>query len=159
MNRTDTVEILTPTDREVVVTRVFHAPRNLVFDAMTTPELIKRWMLAPGRLMTVCEIDLRVGGSFHFVWSGEGKKDVGMRGVYLEVVPDNRIVNTEFWDDWDAGEIRVESVLTEDSGKTTFTTTALYPSQEVRDSVLKSGFEENATETYDRLAGMLSALE
>ena len=86
MNTTEDVKISTPTDREVVVTRKFDAPRALVFDAYTQPELLKRWYDAPGRSLVVCEIDLRVGGAYRFLWRGEGKSDVGMRGVHREVV-------------------------------------------------------------------------
>lgn len=158
MNDTETLKITTPTDREVVLTRVFDAPRNLVFDAFTRPELLKRWLRAPGRSLEICEIDLRAGGAFHHVWRGPGKKDVGMRGVYREVVPGERIVNTESWEDWDAGETLVTTRLVEHGGKTTFTSTVLFPSQEVRDTVLKSGMEPGAAENYDSLAEMLSTL-
>ena len=105
MNTTEDVKISTPTDREVVVTRTFDAPRTLVFDAYTQPELLKRWYGAPGRSLVVCEIDLRVGGAYRFLWRGEGKSDVGMRGVHREVARPERLVRTERWEDWDAGEI------------------------------------------------------
>ena len=92
MSTTEDVTISTPTDREVVVTRMFDAPRTLVFDAYTQPELLKRWYGAPGRSLVVCEIDLRVGGAYRFLWRGEGKSDVGMRGVHREVVRAERLV-------------------------------------------------------------------
>ena len=109
MDTAEDVKISTPTDREVVVTRTFDAPRTLVFDAYTQPELLKRWYDAPGRSLVVCEIDLRVGGAYRFLWRGEGRKDVGMRGVHREVVRPERLVRTETWEDWDAGEI-IETV-------------------------------------------------
>jgi len=80
----ETLKLTTPTEREVVLTRVFNASRELVFEACTVPALLMRWMEAPGRLMEVCEIDLRVGGAYRFVWRGPGKPDVGMHGVYRE---------------------------------------------------------------------------
>jgi uncharacterized protein YndB with AHSA1/START domain len=159
MTSTDSLKITTPTEREVVMTRVFDAPRRLVFDALTKPELLKRWLAAPGRSMVVCEIDLNVGGAYRFVWSGPSKSNVGTRGVYKEIVPGERLVNTESWEDWDAGEMLVTTVLTERAGKTTLTSTVLYPSQEIRDTVLKSGVEPGATENYDRLAEMLASVQ
>src|SRR5215510_3890446 len=111
MTGTATVKIATPTDREVTLTRVFAAPRQQVFEALTTPELLKRWLFAPGRSLEICDIDLRVGGSYRFVFRGPEKKDVGTRGIYREIVPSERIVNSEWWEDWDAGETIVTTVL------------------------------------------------
>jgi uncharacterized protein YndB with AHSA1/START domain len=155
MTSTDSLKITIPTDREVVLTRVFNAPRRLVFDALTRPELLKRWLTAPGRSLEVCEIDLRVGGAYRYVFRGPGKKDVGLRGVYREIVPSERLATTETWEDWDAGETLATTVLTEQDDKTTFTETMLFPSQEVRDTVLKSGLQRGASENYDRLAEVL----
>jgi uncharacterized protein YndB with AHSA1/START domain len=157
MNTPDSVTIATPTDREVVVTRAFDAPRALVFDAYTQPDLLKRWYGAPGRSLVVCEIDLRVGGAYHFVWQGPGRKDVGMRGVHREVVRPERLVRTETWEDWDAGEILETTVLTERNGITTLTSTGLYPSRDVRDAVMKAGLESGTRETFARLAEMLAS--
>ena len=151
--------ITTPTDREVVMTRTFDAPRALVFEAMTSPALLGRWLQAPGRTLAICEIDLRAGGAYRWVWKGPGRKDVGTYGVYREVVAPERIVCTELWQDWDAGETLVTNVLVERSGRTTLTSRSLFPSREVRDSVLKSGLEGNAVETYDRLAELLNTLQ
>src|SRR5258705_3366054 len=103
----ETLKLTTPTEREVVLTRVFNASRELVFEACTVPALLMRWMEAPGRTMEVCEIDLKVGGAYRFVWRGPGKPDVGMHGVYREVAPPERFVRTEAWEDWDAGELLV----------------------------------------------------
>lgn len=158
MNTTEDLEIATPTDREVVVTRTFEAPRTLVFDAYTQPELLKRWYGAPGRSLVVCEIDLRVGGAYRFLWRGEGRKDVGMRGVHREVARPERLVRTERWADWDAGEIIETVTFTELAGRTTLTSAGLYPSREVRDAVLKAGLETGTRETFGRLADVLSSL-
>ena len=154
----DEVKISTPTDREVVVTRAFDAPRTLVFDAYTQPELLKRWYGAPGRSLVVCEVDLRVGGAYHFLWRGEGRKDVGMRGVHREVVRPERLVRTERWEDWDAGEIIETVTFTERDGQTVLTSTGLYPSRDVRDAVLKAGLESGTRETFGRLADELRKL-
>ena len=150
--------ITTPTDREVVMTRTFDAPRALVFDALTTPALLRRWLQAPGRTLEICEIDLRPGGKYRSVWKGAGRKDVGTFGVYRDVIVPERIVCTEQWQDSDAGETLVTNVLVERDGRTTLTSTSLFPSREVRDSVLKSGLEPNAVETYDKLADVLASL-
>lgn len=155
---TGTVQLTTPSEREVVLTRVFDAPRKLVFDALTKPELLKRWLEAPGRTLQVCDVDLKSGGAYRFVWRGPGKPDVGMRGVHREIVPPERIVRTESWEDWDAGESLTTTVLLEEGGRTVLTTTVLFPSQEVRDTVLKSGMARGATESYDKLAECLASL-
>ncbi len=148
--------ITTPTDREVVMTRVFDAPRSLVFDALTRPELLKRWMEAPGRSLEVCDIDLRVGGAYRFVWRGPGRKDVGSRGTYLELAPPGRLVTSESWEDWDAGDTRATTVLVERQGKTTMTLTTLFPSREVRDTVLEAGLKSGAATNYEKLAEVLA---
>jgi uncharacterized protein YndB with AHSA1/START domain len=157
MTKTGTVEITTPSECEVVLTRVFNAPRTLVFDALTKPDLLKRWLQAPGRTLAICEVDLSVGGAYRFTWRGPGKKDVGTHGVYRQITRPERLVATEAWEDWDVGEMLVTTVLTEVAGRTTFTSTMLYPSREVRDAVLKSGLESGAAENYDRLAELLAA--
>jgi uncharacterized protein YndB with AHSA1/START domain len=152
----DDLAIATPSPREVVMTRTFDAPRGLVFEALTRPALLAKWLLAPGRALEVCEIDLRAGGAYRMIWRGEGRKDVGTYGVYREVVVPERLVATEAWLDWDAGETLVTTELRERGGRTQLTSTSVFPSQEIRDAVLKAGMEPNAVETYERLAGLLA---
>ncbi len=156
MKNTGTLQVTTPSDREIVLTRVFDAPRNLVFDAFTKPELLKRWFGPRGWSLIVCDVDLRVGGGFRFVMRRADGREMGMRGVYREIVPPERSVHMESFDDY-PGESQVTTVLVEQDGKTTLTATVLYPSQEVRDIVIKSGMEHGAAETYDKLAEMLAA--
>ena len=156
MKNTGTLQVTTPSDREIVLTRVFDAPRHLVFEAFTKPELLKRWFGPRGWSLVVCEVDFRVGGGFRFVLRGPDGRDMGMRGVYREIVPPERSVHMESFDDY-PGESQVTAVFVEQDGKTTLTATVLYPSQEVRDIVLKSGMEHGAAETYDKLAEMLTA--
>ena len=158
MKNTGTLKVTTPTDREIVLTRVFDAPRHLVFDAFTKAELLKRWFGPRGWSLVVCEVDLRVGGGFRFVLRGPDGTQMGMRGVYREIVPPERSGHMESFDDY-PGESQVTSVLTEDGGRTTLTATVLYPSQEVRDIVIKSGMEHGAAESYDKLAEMLASVE
>jgi uncharacterized protein YndB with AHSA1/START domain len=144
-----------PTDREIVVTRLFDAPRRMIYDAWTKPELLKRWFGPRGWSLAVCEIDLKVGGKWRFVLSGPDGKEMGMGGVYREHASPEGDVHTESFDDY-PGESLVTGVLTEHNGKTTMTATILYPSREVRDAVIKSGIEHGAAETYDKLAEMLA---
>ena len=148
-------------DREIVMTRVFHAPRKLVFDAHTKPELVKRWLLGPpGWSMPVCEIDLRVGGKYRYVWRRDKDgKEMGMGGVFREIVAPERIVNTESFDDpWYQGEAVDTLVLVEQGGKTTLTQTMLLVSREARDGILKSGMESGVAASYDRLDEILASM-
>jgi uncharacterized protein YndB with AHSA1/START domain len=156
MRNTGALKVTTPSDREIVLTRVFDAPRDLVFDAFTKPELLKRWFGPRGWSLAVCEVDLKVGGGFRFVLRGPDGSTMGMRGVYREIVPGERSVHMESFDDY-PGEAQVTSVLTEHGGRTTLTATVLYPSQQVRDAVIQSGMEHGAAESYDKLAELLAA--
>jgi uncharacterized protein YndB with AHSA1/START domain len=154
-----TLQMTTPSEREIAMTRVFDAPRRLVFDAWTKPELLKRWLgVRGGWSFAVCEVDLRVGGAYRFVWRGPNGKEMGMGGVYREIVPPERLVATEEFDDpWYEGEALYTTVFVEKGGKTTVTTTVLYASRDVRDSVLKSPMERGVAESYDRLAEILAS--
>ncbi len=157
MKNTGTLQVTMPTDREIVLTRVFDAPRSLVFDAFTKPELLKRWFGPRGWSLVVCEVELKVGGTFRFVLRGPDGTDMGMRGVYREIVPPERSVHAESFDGY-PGELVVTVALIERGGKTTLTATLLYPSQEVRDALLKSGMEHGAAGCYDRLAELLASI-
>lgn len=156
---TERLQVTTPTEREIVMTRVFDAPRRLVFDALTKPELVRRWLLGPdGWSMPVCEIDLRVGGSLRYVWRHVNGREMGMRGVFREIARPARLVHTEVFDDpWYPGEGLDTMVLVEERGKTTLTTTVRYESQETRDAVLKSGMETGVARSYDRLEEILAS--
>ena len=156
--KSGTLSITTPGDREIVMTRVFDAPRQLVFDAHTKPELLRRWFAGPpGWELVTCTIDLRVGGSYRYVWRGPDGAEMGMGGVYREIVPPERIVTSETFDQpWYPGEAQGTLVLREERGKTTLTTTVRYASREARDMVLKSGMEQGVSAGYDRLAEFLA---
>ena len=157
MLNTGTLQVTTPSDREVVLTRVFDAPRELVYDALTKPELLKRWFGPRGWSLVVCEVDLRVGGAWRFVLRGPDGSEMGMRGVYRELVRPERTVHTESFDDY-PGESVVTGVLVERDGKTTLTGTVLYESKEIRDAVIGSGMEHGAAESYDKLAELLPSV-
>jgi uncharacterized protein YndB with AHSA1/START domain len=128
----------------------------MVFEAFSKPELLKRWFGPRGWTLVTCEVDFRVGGGFRFVLRGPDGQEMGMRGVYKEIAPPERSVHMESYDDY-PGESQVTGVLVEQGGKTTLTTTVLYPSKQVRDAVLQSGMEHGAAESYDRLAEMLAS--
>jgi uncharacterized protein YndB with AHSA1/START domain len=147
----------TPSDREVVLTRVVDAPRRLVFEAWTSPEHVPHWMLGPkGWTMPVCEIDLQPGGAWHFVWCRADGSEMEMRGVYREIAPPERLVSTESWGgDWP--ETLNTLVLTEEGGQTTITLTILYPSKEARDAALRTGMKDGVAASFDRLAEHLRA--
>ncbi len=162
MKNSGTFNITARGDREIVVTRVFDAPRRLVFDAYTQPELLKKWLLGPdGWSMPVCEIDLRAGGKYRYVWRNDSNgREMGMGGIYREAVSPERIVATEVFDEaWYAGEALNTIVLTERDGKTTLTQTILYNSSETRDAVLKSPMQHGMAMSYDRLETFLPSRE
>ena len=153
------LKITTPSDREIAITREFNAPRNLVFEAYTKPELLKQWLgVQNGWTLAVCEIDLKVGGNYRYVWRGPNREDMGMGGTYREIVPGERIVATEKFDDpWYEGEATGTVTFIERDGKTTLTMTLLYTSKEVRDAVLQSPMERGLTVSFDKLADLLAA--
>jgi uncharacterized protein YndB with AHSA1/START domain len=158
MKNTLTLKVTTPSGNEIAMTRVFEAPRALVFDALTKPELLKRWFGPPGWSLVVCEIDLKVGGAYRFVMSGPDGTNMGMRGIYREIVPPERMVSTESFDDpWYPGEALATTVLVERGGETTLTLTVRYGSPEIRDAVLKSPMTRGVTRSYERLAELLAA--
>ncbi|HEV2734045.1 MAG TPA: SRPBCC family protein [Longimicrobiaceae bacterium] len=140
-----------PSDREIAVTRVFDAPRRLVFDAWTRPEHVPNWMLGPdGWTMPVCEIDLRPGGAWRFVWRRADGGEMEMRGEYREVAPPERLVSTESWGgDWP--ETLNTLLLVEEDGRTTATQTMLFPSREARDAAFQTGMKEGMDRSFDRL--------
>lgn len=163
MTNGGSLKVTTPTDREIVMTRVFDAPRELVYEAMARPELLKRWLFGPpGWEMTACEDDPRVGGTFRWAWRGPDGATLAMHGVYREVNPPERVVRTEAFDfgcPSQMGEQVATMVLTERAGKTTLTLTVLYPSKEARDATIASGMDKGVAAGYDRLAEMLAAGE
>ena len=145
-------------DRELVMTPVVDAPRRLVFEAWTKPEHLPHWMLGPpGWTMPVCEIDLRPGGEWHFIWRRADGNEMGMRGEYREIAPPERLVSTESWGgDWP--ETLNTLVLSEKDGQTTLTNTILYPSKEAREAALKTGMKEGVSKSFDRLAEYLRTI-
>src|ERR1700685_4373265 len=142
------------------MTRVFDAPRRLVFKAWTTPELMKRWLYGPEEWrLAGCGFDMSVGGKVRFEWRNPEGKSMGLSGVCREAVAPERLVFTEVWDeDWTGGEAPGAVVFTEDAGKTTVTQTVLYSSQAARDGALKTGMEHGMAMSYERLAELLTSM-
>lgn len=158
-----TLEVATPSDLEIVMTRTFDAPRHLVWEAMTKPELIRRWLYAPeGWTMTSCEGDAEVGGSFRWAWNGpDGKPALAIWGINREVVPLEKIVHTENMEIGDGvplGELLATVVLAEHNGTTSLRMTLLFPSKEARDGALASGMARGVAAGYDRLDDILTTL-
>lgn len=157
MKNAATMTTTTPTDREVVVTRVFDAPRQLVFKTWTSKEDLPHWMLGPpGWTMPVCEIDFRPGGAWRIVWCQSDGTEMEMRGAYREIVPPERIVSKENWGgNWPETVNTV--TLSETQGRTTMTMTILYPSQEARDAALQTGMTKGMAQSFDRLEEYLAS--
>lgn len=155
----DSLKIETRGERELVITRTFDAPRKLVFEAMGSPRLLPRWLTGPpGWTMTTCEIDERAGGTFKHVWRGPDGTEMGMSGVYREVVRPERVVRTEVFDfgcEAQAGEQLCTMVLTETNGRTRMQLTVRYPSREARDGALRSGMEHGMSASYANLDEVL----
>jgi len=149
----------TPSDRELVTTRAFDAPRDLVWEAWTSPEHLPQWLLGPeGWTMPVCESDLSVGGAWHFVWRNEADgSEMGMTGEYGEITPPERLVSTQSWGgDWP--ETVNTLVFTEEDGLTMMTQTILYPSQEARDAAIATGMQRGMDAGFNRLDVYLQTL-
>ncbi len=155
----DTFKVSTPSDREIRMTRLFNAPRHLVFEAMSRPEHIKQWWgrLGEGCSVPVCEVDFRPGGAWRFV-NRHPHGEAAFHGVYREIVAPERVVFTEIFEAFPDAESVVTSVLTEEGGKTRLTATVAYPSVEVRDAVIASGMAKGAGISYDRLEDVLAEL-
>jgi len=155
------VTVTTPTDREIRVSRVFDAPRRLLWDCHTRPELLRRWMLGPdGWTMPVCDIDLRVGGEYRHVWRNDADgSEFGFRGRYREVASPERIVHTERWDGTPESEQNnalCTLTLTEHERRTTLVYRMVFPTPEVRDQALKSGMTDGMAAGYDRLEAIMA---
>jgi uncharacterized protein YndB with AHSA1/START domain len=150
--------LVTQGDREILITRAFDAPRRLVWDAMTKPDLLRRWMTGPpGWTFVVCDVDLRVGGKYRYVWWGPNGEEMGMGGVHREVVAPERLVCTQLFDqDWTGGEALGTLVLTEESGRTSVSNTIRYSSPEARVAVLQTPMEQGMAASYGQLESVLA---
>ena len=160
VGNSETFHVTLPSDTDIRMTRLFDAPRRLVFEAMTQPEHVRRWwgILDEGYSLPVCEIDFRPGGKWRFVGRTPTGDMPAFYGEFREIVPHERIVQTEFFEPFPDNGSVVTVILTEEDGKTRLTATVHYASKEVRDMVLKTGMEEGAAISYDRLEDVVRAL-
>lgn len=159
MTKTAPLQVTTPSERDVLVSRVFAAPRGMVFDAHTKPDLVRRWLLGPpGWTMPVCDIDLRVGGKYRYVWRHDASgQQMGVGGTFQEIARPSRIVMTQLFDeDWTGGETIVVTEFAEQQGKTTVRTKVQYASREARDAALKTGMTTGMEAGYQRLDELLT---
>jgi uncharacterized protein YndB with AHSA1/START domain len=157
---TDSFLVTTPSDCEIRLTRLFDAPRDLVFEAMSKPEHVRQWWgcLGPGYSVPVCEVDLRVGGRWRFV-NRHPNGEAAFYGEYKEIQPPDRIVFTEIFEDFPDSVSVVTSELKDEGGKTRLIATIRDPSQEVRDFVKSTGMERGAGISYDRLEDLVARLQ
>jgi uncharacterized protein YndB with AHSA1/START domain len=159
-NRHGTAVITLPSDTEMLITRVFDAPAELIFRAWTTPELVKQWWGFDTSEWLVCEIDFRVGGTWRFV-AREGDMEVGFHGEYREIDAPHRLVSTEVYEGApnpeESGSVNTMT-LDEVDGVTTMTTLVQYPSQEIRDAVLESGMESGMQVSYNRMEDLVRSM-
>lgn len=148
----------TPTDTQVVITRVVKAPRKLVYQAYTVPAHLQKWLLGPeGWTMPICEFEAKNGGKWRYVWRKADGAEMAMAGTVKEIVPNEKIVSTETWGpEWP--ETLNSVVFTEAGGLTTITLTVTYPSLEARDAALKTGMKSGADQSYTRLDALLATL-
>jgi uncharacterized protein YndB with AHSA1/START domain len=156
-------QVSTPSDREVTVVRSFKAPRDLVYKAYTTPELVRRWMLGPpGWEMPVCEMDVRVGGKYRWRWrSDEGQKEFGFHGEFKEVHAPAKLVHSEFYDPGDVGGDMGDAALVtvefiEDKGITIMTTVMDFGTKQARDAAVSTGMTDGMEQSYQLLDGLLA---
>jgi uncharacterized protein YndB with AHSA1/START domain len=151
--------VTTPSEREIVMTREFDAPRDLVFEAHTSCEHMSRWWGPRKYEVVSCEIDFRVGGKWRIVHRGPDGEEYAFRGEYREIVPPESITWTFEFEGW-PGQVSVETMrLEEHDGKTTFTATSVFETVEARDGMLNSGMEEGASESMERLDEYLEVLK
>ena len=149
-----TATVTLPADEQILITREFDAPKHLVYKALTTPDLVKRWWNAKRGEVTSAEIDLRVGGTWRYVMVTEDGTEVGFHGEYREIVPNERIVSTEVYEGapgGDEGGTLNTVTLTEADGRTTLTVLVHAPSKEIRDAIIDSGMEAGMQDAYDLL--------
>jgi uncharacterized protein YndB with AHSA1/START domain len=156
--RTGVTTYATPTETDVVITRVVSAPRRLVFDAWTTPQHLQQWLLGPeGWTMPICELDARPGGAWRYVWRKADGSEMTLSGIVKEIVRPERMVTTERWGpEWP--ETINTVVFTESAGQTTITVTVRYPSKEARDAALQTGMKEGMDQGFARLDRLLLTL-
>ena len=161
MTSSGTAKVTLPADRQILITREFDAPKHLVYEAWTKPELVRRWWDAKRGEMTVCEIDLRVGGKWRYVMVADGGLEVAFHGEYREIVPNERLVSTEVYEGIPDAEEHAALdtlTLTEVDGRTTLTILVEHPTKEGRDAHIDSGMEAGMQDAMDLLEEVATSL-
>jgi uncharacterized protein YndB with AHSA1/START domain len=153
-----TARVTLPTDEQILITREFKAPKELVYKAFTTPELVKRWWHAKRGEVTIAEIDLRVGGKWRYVMVADGGTEVGFHGEYREIVPNERIVSTEIYEGYPDEEAVNMATFTEVDGRTTLEILVQHSSKEARDAHIESGMEAGLQDALDLLEEVAASL-
>jgi uncharacterized protein YndB with AHSA1/START domain len=159
MTNLESLTIATPSDRELVLTRLFKAPRRRVFDALTNPELLKQWFGPSWWSLDECDTDLRPGGSFRYVMHGPDGAEMITSGVFREIAAPERLIHTELIAGYGVqgtSESRVTTILVEIGGITVLTSSIVYVSRVIREAVISSGVEYGIASSYDRLADLLA---
>ena len=158
--RNSAMTLTLPSDREIVLSRVFNAPRRLVFEAWTNPEHVKQWYGCSIMTMPICEIDLRVGGAYRYVMRDPGGINHTMQSAYREITPPARLVYTERYvtEGFTSNDALVTVLFAEHDGMTTLTSTILHQSKADRDAHIATGMEAGAAETLDRLAALVAQM-
>jgi uncharacterized protein YndB with AHSA1/START domain len=162
MTTSGSAKLTFPSDTEILITREFAAPKDLVYKAVTTPELVKRWWNAKRGEVTTAEIDLREGGKWRYVMVADGGFEVGFHGEYREIVPNERIVSTEAYEgapDPDANATVNTMTLIEKDGTTTLQVHIQCPSAETRNAIVESGMEAGLQDAYDLLEEVAISLK
>jgi uncharacterized protein YndB with AHSA1/START domain len=156
----DTFKVTTPSEVEIRMTRLFDAPRQLVFEAMSKPEHVRQWWgrLGEGYSVPICEIDFRPGGAWRFV-NRHPRGEAAFHGEYREIMPPSRVVFTEIFEQFPDTVSLVTAELSEEGGKTRLTVTVRYPSLQVRDMVIASGMAQGAAVSYDRLEEVVAEMQ
>jgi uncharacterized protein YndB with AHSA1/START domain len=147
-----------PGDTQILITREFDAPRHLVYQAYTTPELIKRWWSGERGEVTSVEVDLRVGGAWRYVMVANGGFEVGFHGEYREIVTNERLVNTEVFEGMPDGEALDTVTFTDQDGRTTLSMLVQHSCREHRDAHIDSGMEGGMQEAMDQLEQVAASL-
>jgi uncharacterized protein YndB with AHSA1/START domain len=158
MNRHGTAKVTLPDDLSILITRQFDAPAHILYKAVTTPALVKRWWGFDDWEWLACEIDLRVGGRWRYLTRGPEGQEVGFHGEYLELAPPLRLVNTEIYDPFPDAPATCTWTLTEENGVTTMTTLVVHLAKEHRDGHIASGMEGGLQISMDRLDDLARSL-
>src|ERR671912_444073 len=153
-----TAQVTLPTETQILITREFDAPKHLVYRAWTTPELVRRWWTAKRGEMTVCEIDLRVGGEWRYVMVARGDMEVAFHGEYREIVPNERLVSTEVFEGFPDAESLNTLTLTEANGRTKLEILVQHENKEHRDAHVNSGMEDGLQDALDLLEEVAGSL-